>query len=84
YYHRALFFDPLNEPAQVNISDTIRKLGLDPDSFGDHVKLAESAVAKKDLEGAAVEYALALKIKDDAEVREKLGALNKPYPKNSL
>lgn len=75
YYHSALYFDPLNEPAQVSISDAIRKLGLDPDSFGDHVKLAESAAAKKDFEGAAVEYGLALKIRDDAEVRKKLTAL---------
>ncbi|MBS2001345.1 MAG: RDD family protein [Cyanobacteria bacterium SZAS LIN-5] len=75
YYHSALYFDPLNEPAQVSISDAIRKLGLDPDSFGDHVRLAESAAAKKDFEGAAVEYGLALKIRDDAEVRKKLTAL---------
>lgn len=75
YYHSALYFDPLNEPAQAGASEAIRKLGLHPDSFGDHVKLAESAVAKEDIEGATVEYGLALKMKDDVEVRKKLTAL---------
>lgn len=75
YLHRALFFDSLNEPAQFNIAAAITKLGLDPSSFDDHIKLAESAAAADDLEAAIVEYELALKIKNDSEVEKKLALL---------
>lgn len=72
FLHRAFYCDPLNEPVQVNIATTIKKLGLDPNSFEDHIKLADSAMAKKDLQGANVECALALKIKNDLEVKKML------------
>ncbi len=72
YFHRALYFDSLNEPAQFNTAAAIKQLGLDPGSFVDHIKLAESAAAKNDLEGAIVEYTLALKIRNDSEVERKL------------
>lgn len=75
YFHRALYFDSLNEPAQFNTAEAIQKLGLDPASFVDHIKLAERAAAKNDLEGAIVEYSLALKIRKDSEVERKLAIL---------
>ncbi|MBS1954506.1 MAG: RDD family protein [Cyanobacteria bacterium SZAS-4] len=75
YFHRALYYDSLNEPAQVNTAAAIEKLGLDPNSFAAHIKLAESAAAKDDLESAVVEYTLALKLKNDSDVEKKLALI---------
>lgn len=72
YFHRALYFDFLNEPAQVNTAVAIKKLGRNPSAFVDHIKLAANAAANDDLEGAIVEYTLALEIRNDPEVKRKL------------
>lgn len=84
YFHRALYFDPLNEPAQFNTAEIIKQLGLDPESSGDHIKLAEVAASTNDLMGACVEYSLALKLKEDPLVKRNLARIKSKMTAESL
>lgn len=71
--HKAIYFDAENKATRKNADSIIRQLDLDPGRFEDRVELGDKARDENDLEGAAIEYAQALKIQDDKAVRKKLG-----------
>jgi tetratricopeptide (TPR) repeat protein len=54
------------------LSQTIKKLGKNPNLFEDRVALASAAQDKGDLDGAVVEYLAALNLKKDAEISSRL------------
>jgi TonB family protein len=61
-YHAALYLDPINVVTLENIRVTIKKLGFDPSSREDRIKLGDKAQESSDLVGAAIEYREALSI----------------------
>ncbi|MBX9688188.1 MAG: tetratricopeptide repeat protein [Candidatus Obscuribacterales bacterium] len=72
-FHKSLFYSPDNPTAVQNLEVTIQNLGKDPKSFKDRVALGKQARLAGDLEGGIVEFAEALKIKDDPALRVELG-----------
>lgn len=72
-FHKSLFYSPDNATAVQNLEVTIQNLGKDPRSFKDRVALGKAARLSGDLEGGIVEYAEALKLKDDPALRVELG-----------
>lgn len=73
YFHKSLFYSPDNPTAMQNLDVTIQALGKEPKSFKDRVALGKQSRQSGDFEGAAVEYAAALALKDDAKLRMDLG-----------
>jgi tetratricopeptide (TPR) repeat protein len=79
-FHQAAYTsksDPTKKPSRIDIlmSETIQKMGKNPESLADRIELGEQASAKKDYSGAVVEYRAALELKSDAQVHKKLGDL---------
>lgn len=72
-FHKSLFYSPENPTAVQNLEVTIQNLGKDPKNFKDRVALGKQARQSGDFEGAAVEYAAALMLKDDPKLRIDLG-----------
>lgn len=70
--HKAIYLDPVNDTTFANYCGVLYKLDKHPNTFEDRVELGDKALAKKDLEGAIVEYAGALGLKQDEAVRKKL------------
>jgi tetratricopeptide (TPR) repeat protein len=73
-FHRAVYYFPDNTASAQNLDAILRSMGKDPDSFSDRVALAEDCRRNGDLEGAIVEFLMALKIKEDLKIREILNA----------
>lgn len=71
-FHKAVFYDPSNPVTVQNLQGIIRALGKDPKSFNDRLTLGKQARLAGDFEGATVEFAEALKIKEDPQVRSDL------------
>ena len=72
-FHKSLFYSPDNSTAVQNLEVTIQNMGKDPRSFKDRVALGKAARLSGDLEGGIVEYAEALKLKNDPALRVELG-----------
>lgn len=72
-FHKSLALNPGNTTTQQNLNAIISYLNKDPRSFKDRVDLGKQARLNGDLEGAQVEFAAALKIKDDPKLRVDLG-----------
>jgi tetratricopeptide (TPR) repeat protein len=72
-FEKALCLSPENPTTRANIDGIIRMLGKDPLDFKTRVELGDSARKRGHFIGSVVEYQAALRIKDDATVREKLG-----------
>lgn len=71
-FHRAIYLDPNNETTIANFYGIIGFLKKDPQAFNDRISLAEEAMASRDWFGGVVEYAAALRIREDAQVKSKL------------
>ena len=80
-YHKAVYLNPESAETVSNLDAIITMLGKNPTAFEDRVKLADSAAREGDKLGAKVEYMAALKLKEDASVRSKLGNLDKVQAK---
>lgn len=80
-YHKAVYLNPESVETVSNLEAIITMLGKNPTAFEDRVKLADSAARAGDKLGAKVEYMAALKLKEDASVRSKLGNLDKVQAK---
>jgi len=76
-FHAALYLNPGSSITKTNLDGVINSMKMDPKSFNDRIKLAESAEAEQDFMGAAVEYLAARAIKDDPSVHDKLSAIYK-------
>jgi tetratricopeptide (TPR) repeat protein len=74
WFERALFYSSGNKTTAANLDGIMRRLGLDPASFEDRVKLGDQAFNEKRIYGAVVEYRAALNIKPDADVGARLAA----------
>ncbi len=72
-FHQAYYLNKTNATTAQNVEGIIRMLGKDPRDFKTRVQMADQARASGDFVGAIVEYAEALKIKDDARTHIKLG-----------
>jgi tetratricopeptide (TPR) repeat protein len=70
-FHQALYTEP-DQTIIQNMLVLIRRMGKNPDSFGDRVELGDMARTHNDIAGAIVEYEAALKLKRDPEVQKKL------------
>lgn len=74
-FHQAIFLNPKNSTTQSNLAGIISMMGKNPRSFADRVQLGDEARHSGDMIGAIVEYAEALKIKDDRNLHLVLGDL---------
>lgn len=74
-FHKSLFYSPDNATAVQNLEVTIQNMGKNPRSFADRVELGKAARRSGDLEGGIVEFAEALKLKEDPALRVELGNL---------
>lgn len=74
WFERALFYSSTNKTTEANLDGIIHRLGLDPGSFDDRVKLGDQAFNEKRIYGAVVEYRAALNIKPDPDIGAKLAA----------
>jgi tetratricopeptide (TPR) repeat protein len=72
-FHQALYIDDSNPTTIGNMNVLLRKIGMDPSSFADRVKLGDQAKLNKDLPSAVIEYRAALKLKNDPQIHKKLG-----------
>ncbi len=72
-FHQALYLNQNNPTTIANLEGIIGLLGKNPGSFKDRVELGDQARMTGDMIGAVVEYAEAVKLKDDPKVRVKLG-----------
>jgi TonB family protein len=75
--HKALYYRPNDDSALRALQQSIKALSKDPESFDDRMALAEEAKKSGDLHGAVVEYILALRIKDDPIIQQKLDEIKK-------
>ncbi|MBA3994088.1 MAG: hypothetical protein C0469_11225, partial [Cyanobacteria bacterium DS2.3.42] len=72
-FHQAYYLNKTNATTAQNVEGIIRMLGKDPRDFKTRVAMADQARMSGDFVGAIVEYAEALKIKDDPKIHIKLG-----------
>lgn len=78
HFHYALFwvterqFVVTKNDIRSEVNSVLKALGKHPESFPDRVQLGDVARRGNDLIGAAAEYAEALNLQDDLEVRQKL------------
>jgi len=70
-FHQSAYLCP-DFVSLTNLRAIIRMFGKDPDSFTDHLKLADRCNVEGDLVSAFVEYRAALKLKLDSQVCRKL------------
>jgi tetratricopeptide (TPR) repeat protein len=83
--HQAAYLDESNMAMQSSLADIIKKgFGMNPEDFEDRVKLGDQCRVKNDLAGAAVEYAAAIRIKDDSIVQRKRQEVEKLLGKEML
>jgi Tfp pilus assembly protein PilF len=78
-FHIAALLDPHNSTTLLNINGMIRRTGKDPNSFAVRVALGKECDKAADFPGAAYEFTEALKIRDDSELRQRLGELYKTH-----
>lgn len=70
--HQAAYLDESNLAMQDSLADMIKAgFGMYPKKFEDRDKLGDQCRRKNDLPGAAVEYAAALRIKQNSSVQRK-------------
>lgn len=74
-FHRSLFYKPGDATGMQNLNVTIQNLGKNPGNFKDRVDLGKEARKAGEVEGAIVEFAEALKLKNDPKLRVELGKL---------
>lgn len=72
-FHQAYYLNKTNATTAQNVEGIIRMLGKDPRDFKTRITMADQARMSGDFIGAIVEYAEALKIKDDPKIHVKLG-----------
>jgi TonB family protein len=77
--HKALYYRPKDDSALKALEQGIKALNKDPESFSDRMALAEEARKSGDLHGAVVEYLIALRIKDEPEIHQKLEEIKKEH-----
>lgn len=74
-FHRSLFYKPGDATGMQNLNVTIQNMGKNPSVFKDRVDLGKEARKAGEVEGAVVEFAEALKLKNDPKLRVELGKL---------
>lgn len=74
-FRKSLYFATDNPISWQNLDVTIKTLGKNPNSPEDRIHLGKQCLAAGDLEGATIEFASALKLKDDPALRLELGNL---------
>lgn len=72
-FHQAYYLNKTNATTAQNVEGILRMLGKDPRDFKTRVTMADQARGSGDFIGAIVEYAEALKLKDDPKIHIKLG-----------
>ncbi len=72
-FHQAYYLNKTNATTAQNVEGIIRMLGKDPRDFKTRIQMADQARKSGDFVGAIVEYAEALKIKDDPKTHINLG-----------
>jgi len=73
HLHKVVYLEPESTSARLKLEVVIVAMGKDPKSFQDRSTLGFVARVSGDFVGAIIEYEEALKIKDDARIRELLG-----------
>ena len=73
WFHKSLALNANNATTQGNLNTIVQMLGKNPNSFKDRVDMGRAARLAGDFDGAIVEYAAALRIKDDAKLHADLG-----------
>jgi TonB family protein len=71
-FHQALFYDRRNATTLERVEEAIKTMGKNSQNFHDRVKLGDKARANADFVGATMEYAAALRLKNDPAVEIKL------------
>lgn len=69
---QAHFYNPRNMTTQNRVEEAIKSMGKDPNNFLDRVTLGDKAWSDADFVGATMEYAAALRLKNDSAVSLKL------------
>ncbi len=82
-FRRASYLKPEDPGTRNNLEVTIEKLGLNARSFGDRIRMAESALAANDPIGGIVEFNEALRLRPDASIEERIKKIALPdgWPK---
>jgi tetratricopeptide (TPR) repeat protein len=73
WFHKSLALNANNPTTQGNLNTIVQMLGKNPGSFKDRVDIGRAARLAGDFDGAIVEYASALRIKDDPKLHADLG-----------
>ncbi|CAN5496088.1 hypothetical protein BH11CYA1_BH11CYA1_13180 [soil metagenome] len=72
HFQHSIYIDPTNKTTLGNLEGILRRLGKDPNSFVDRVRLGDEAIRRDDTIGGIVEYQAALRLNEDKTVRTKL------------
>lgn len=73
WFHKSLSLNPNNATTQGNLNTIVQMLGKNPGSYKDRMEMGRAARLAGDFDGAIVEYAAALRIKDDPKLHADLG-----------
>lgn len=73
WFHKSLALNANNATTQGNLNTIVQMLGKNPNNFKDRVEMGRAARLQGDFDGAIVEYAAALRLKDDPKLHADLG-----------